>query len=1011
MLEIRHDVVRGRVRYKVKGLYRSNAVKIRLEELTLNNPELKEVYANPLTGNVLVIYDPDCNPRLIAALIEKVILDFFRSFDRGYASGPVGKKTKIQDYLLQKRLFRDPKIAKSTTDGVVGEPQENIAWHLMSAKAVLAKVHSSPQTGLSKAAIFEHLKLYGRNVVAETPPRSSVQIFIDQLNSLPVVLLLAAAGLSLATGGFADALVIMAVVGINAVIGFTTESQAEKTINALKLLVRMPAQVIREGELREIPAEEVLVGDIMLLKPGSQVTADGRVLESRELTVDESALTGESLPILKNRSTLRKRKIALADRVNMVYSGTLVTGGSGLAVVVATGRFSAIGKIKRLVGETESPPTPIEKQLETLGNNLVLMSGAICGVVFLVGLFRGHGLVEMLKISISLAVAAVPEGLPAVATTTLAFGVHRLRQNKVIIRNLDAICTMGAVQTICFDKTGTITHNRMAVTRLYSGQALVEVREGSFVYEAKLLDVFEDDGLMMIIRVCVLCNESSLETSNGDHVLTGSATENALIHMAIEAGVNVRSLRSQHPAIETLYRSESRQFMETVHEWDREERLFAIKGNPEEVLSKCGFQLNDGGIVPLTDDDRDSIEAQNDDMAGDALRVLGLAYATRKDPKRSQEENGFVWLGLVGLADPIREQAKRAVKVFHQAGIETVMITGDQASTAYAVGRELGLNNGKPLEVMDARNLSEIEPSLTRALARRTHVFARVSPANKLQIVQALQKDGRVVAMTGDGINDGPALKAADVGIAMGGSKCDMAREVADAVLEEDDLETLVVAVRDGRTIYSNIKKTLHYLLATNFSEIQVMFVSGAVGLGYPLNAMQLLWINLVSDIFPGLALALEPPEPDVMNKPPLDPTEPIIQMDDLKRIIFEAGLMSSAAMVAYTYGITRYGAGGAASTLAFQTLSTAQILHALTCRSETGTLFRSGKRQSNQYLNMAMVGSLLLQGTTFLFPGLRSLLGLARLTLLDGLVIGATSVVPLLITETRKLSQAGEHE
>jgi len=1012
LLRVLHNAVRGRVRYKVKGLYRSEELKARLASLILAHPEIWEVSPNTLTGNVLVFYDPQSNPRIIATIVEQCALDFaasVRAFpaDASSKKQPTPLKTQqaaAAGAILRGRPGRTEQVALSTSKS------EN--WHLMGLKTVGMMLGTSIRNGLSERDVQGNREKFGANHVPDTPARSGLQIFLDQFKSLPVALLAGASVISVATGGFMDACVVMAVVGINAVIGFATERAAEQTIHSLRQLVSTSAHVVREGILREIASEDVVVGDILVLKPGTRVAADARVIEAHELTIDESVLTGESLPVRKVKQTLRKTEISLADRLNMVYGGTVVVGGAGSAIVVAVGRASEIGRIKVLVSEIETPQTLVEKQLEELGNKLVLISGILCVSFFFMGVLRGRGLLEMLKTSMALAVAAVPEGLTAVATTTLALGVKRLRQNKVIVRNLDAICTLGSVQTICFDKTGTITYNKMSVTVIHCADMLIQVREGVFVEDGRPLDVFSVDQLMMTVRVSVLCNESRIEYHDGGYTVTGSPTENALIYMATQSGINVLALKEEHPLEEVRYRSESRNFMETIHSWGGTRTLSAVKGNPVEVLSMCGLHLQDGQPVPLTEEQRDAIEFQNDNMAGEGLRVLGLAYAISEQGKDDTKNERLVWLGLMGMADPIREQAKQSVIEFHRAGLETVMITGDQAATAYAVGQELGLSNGNPLKVLDSRDLATMDSSFVRALGSHVHVFARVSPANKLQIVQALQKNGLVVAMTGDGINDGPALKAADVGIAMGASGTDVAREVADVVLESDDLETLVVAMRDGRSIVENVRKTLHYLLSTNLSEIQVMLMCGLLGLGHPLNTMQLLWINLVSDIFPGLALAMDPPDPDIMDKPPRDPNEPIVNADEFKKIAFEGGLLAASSVGAYIYGISRYGMGAAASSLAFQSLTTGQILHALSCRSEEFSIFSSEQSSPNKYLSVAVISSLALQSMTFLVPGLRGILGLSPLNIVDGLVVGAASVVPLLINESRKdFSTAGAHE
>jgi Ca2+-transporting ATPase len=448
--------------------------------------------------------------------------------------------------------------------------------------------------------------------------------------------------------------------------------------------------------------------------------------------------------------------------------------------------------------------------------------------------------------------------------------------------------------------------------------------------------------------------------------------------------------------------------MITLHRTFQDDRqIIAVKGSPPEVLALCRWQKKNGHQIPLTDEDRQSIEMENDQMAGLALRVLGMAYLSSEetlanlDPADLQDK--LIWLGLVGMGDPIRDGAKELIRDFHLAGIDTVMITGDQTSTAYAIGKELNLSQGEELQILDSTHIDEMDPELLQALAEKIHVFARVSPSHKLQIVQAMQKKGKVVAMTGDGINDGPALKVADIGVAMGHTGTDVAREVADVVLEDDNLETMVIAVSQGRTIYNNIRKSLHFLLSTNMSEIMVVFAATAGGLGHPLNAMQLLWINLISDIFPGLALALEAPEPDVLTYPPRNPEEPIIRKQDFKRIFWESSVLSAGTLGVYGYGLARYGQGPQANTLAFMTLSCSQLLHAYSCRSESHSIFSSEKLPSNRLLNLAIAGSLIVQAGTLIIPGMRGLLGLSTLTPFEGLLVGGASFLPLLINESTK--------
>ena len=732
------------------------------------------------------------------------------------------------------------------------------------------------------------------------------------------------------------------------------------------------------------------------------------------------AVQGEPLP-----------EVALADRTNMVYMGTLVTGGQGLALVVATGRFTEIGQIQTLVGESQTPETPMEQQLNAMGSQLVLISGAVCGLVFVIGLLRGYGFLQMLKSSISLAVAAVPEGLPTVATTTLGLGLRRMRKYNVLIRHLEAVETLGSVQTICMDKTGTLTMNRMSVVMINVGMRRIHLEKEQFKQGEEVLNPYVWPELLQLVHISVLCNESEVSPllpdadffqqktrevqgkglavfQNGSVLVSGSPTENALIHLALAAGVNIPSLREQFPVEKTALRTETRNYMITLHRTSQDGRqVAAVKGSPLEVLALCDHWMRDGERLPLTEEDRLELEMENERLAGKALRVLAVAYAQLPDGADFLEDPDAVgdltWLGLVGMGDPVRDGVKELIAQFHTAGIDTVMITGDQSATAYAIGRSLKLNRGEDLEILDSSNLANMEPELLEALAEKVQVFARVSPAHKLQIVQALQRAGRVVAMTGDGINDGPALKVADIGVAMGKTGTDVAREVADVVLEDDRLETMIIAVKQGRTIYNNIRKSIHFLLATNMSEIMVVFTSLAAGLGEPLNAMQLLWINLISDIFPGLALAMELPEPDVLTRPPRDPKEPIVRPQDFKKILIESGVLSAGALTAYGYGLVRYGRGPQANTLAFMSLSIGQLLHAFSCRSDHIGIFSKEKLPPNRLLTQALAGSLLLQGATLFLPGLRSLLQLSPIGLTDVLVIGSTAVAPLLINEAAK--------
>ena len=997
-----HTVIKGRARYKVAGLRSSKSLQQYLELRLAAEDSISHVAANPNSGNVLVFFLSDCSWRAIALLIERIVLEYRKQQKNGSRASQSTYSTVAIAKTRLASIKRESKLAIYMSAST--QEQKTKLWHLLKTETIVAEFETSASWGLSSQSVSSKLQKYGLNVLPETAPRSRFGIFIDQFKSVPVLLLSIAAGLSLATGGLVDAIVIMGVVVINAAIGYATESQSEGIINSLKHLVKPSAVVFREGKLTEISAAEIVLGDLLVLKPGSYVAADARIVESRHLSVDESALTGESMPTSKNPEPLTQPDVPLGDRVNMVYMGTLVTGGQGLAVVVATGKYTEMGRIQSLVGTAILPETPMQKQLDRAGTQLVFFSSAVCGAIFGIGLLRGYGLLEMLKTSISLAVAAVPEGLPAVATTTLALGIQEMRKQKVLIRRLDAVEALGSIQSLCLDKTGTLTANKMTVVEISAYSKRIPVEEGQLINGREVINPYACEPLLKLIHVVVLCNESQINGKADEYMLRGSATENALIELAIAQGVDVQQVREQHQLLKIHHRSEGQNYMKTLHHTLQEKKLVAVKGSPNEVLDLCDWQIEDNKVIALTEEKRAAIETENERMAGKALRVLGVAYGHTDNPEDNNEQANLVWLGLVGMADPIRKGVKEVVKVFHGAGIDTIMITGDQSPTAYAIGKELNLSQNQHLEILDSTNLSNLDPEVMKGLCAHVRVFARISPAHKLQVVQALQQAGKVVAMTGDGINDAPALKAAEVGIAMGNTGTDVAREVADVVLEDDDLETMAIAIARGRTIYNNIRKSVHFLLSTNLSEILVMLSANTLGIGQPLNAMQLLWLNLVTDIFPGLALALEPAEPDVLSVPPRDPNEPIVPKSEFKRITFEAAIISTSSLGAYSYGIMRYGISPQASTIAFMSLTLGQLLHAISCRSRSHSIFSQEKLPANQYLVYALGGSFGLQLLSAAVPGLRYLLKLTPINPIDGVVIASTALLPLLVNEGTKV-------
>jgi Ca2+-transporting ATPase len=1014
-----NQAVPGRLRLKVAGLRRSERIKSELETRIVCMPAVLSVRANPLTGNVLVIFD---HPHVALPQLLTEIDALIRGLQQQFAIAPLNTSPAPAGESRVKGFFgrfgghgsakasgpeettgETPETrALSRTLETAAEAPPGALWHAEPVDRVMSKLNTSSQ-GLAASEVNQRLALYGRNVLGESKPRSALKILMEQFLSAPVAMLGVSAAVSIVTGGIADAVVIVGVVMINAVIGYVTESSAERTINALGKMTPTRALVIRGGREVEIPADQVVVGDLLVLTPGSFVAADARLIETHRLTIDESALTGESIAVRKRSEFVGPEDTPLGDRKNMAHMGTIVTGGSGLAVVAATGKHTEIGLIQSLVGEVAPPDTPMQRQLDHLGTQLALMSSGICAAVFGIGILRGYGWLHMLTTSISLAVAAVPEGLPAVATTTLALGIRDMQRRQVLIRQLPAVETLGSVQVLCFDKTGTLTLNQMKVVAIATPRSYVDVRDGRlYLGDDVIPQPVAQQELHRLLQIVSLCSEVKLNGHEGIGIgLEGSPTESALVEAAMVAGLDVQALRAGHPLVKIEHRSENRPYMSTIHQDQGGHYLVAVKGSPAEVLKLCHRGQMDGEIFELDEEHRAAILGQNDAMAGEALRVLGVAYVSR-ETEDAAAPHGLIWLGLIGMEDAIRPGMDRLMAQFHEAGIRTVMITGDQSATAYSVGKRLRLNDEGSLNIIDSNRLDKLEPEILSSIVKDTAVFARVSPGHKLKIVQALQATGQVIAMTGDGVNDSPALRAADIGVAMGQRGTDVARSVSDVVLQDDNLHTMVAAVEQGRTIYNNIRKSVRFLLSTNISEIEVMMACVALGMGEALNPLQLLWINLMTDIFPALALAMEPPESDVLKQAPRRPDEPIVRKKDFLRILKDSTTITVGSMGVYGYSVARYGLGPQASSNTFQALTLAQFFQAIVCRSEETTLL-SRDRPGNSYLRRAILASLAVQSLTVLLPPLRRILHLSPPAIGDLIAILVGAGLPFVVNEATK--------
>jgi Ca2+-transporting ATPase len=860
------------------------------------------------------------------------------------------------------------------------------------------------------------LSTYGKNEVIEHKRRSLFSIVVAQFGNLIVFLLLAAAGVAFALGDLPEAIAIVVVVALNAVVGFLMEWRADVALTALRRQAAATARVIRDGTEHQMPASDIVPGDLLVLNAGDRAPADGRLTESKELHVDEASLTGESSTVHKMSHEIVAQDSALGDRTNMVYMGTVITEGRGRCLVTATGSYTEMGKIGAMLGEVVEQRTPLERELHQLGNRLVIVVLLLCAIIVGAGLLRGNEIVAMVEVGISLAIAAVPEGLPAVATMTLALGMQRMARMNALLRRLPAVETLGATTVICSDKTGTLTKNEMTVSVFQLDERQVDVSgvgyqpDGRFSCEGGSLVPRADAHLMKALRIGALCCDARLEERGEETTVLGDPTEGALLVAARKAEIERASLDSEYPRVgEVPFTSETKR-MATVHRAPDSGGFIAVKGALSSLLPGSTLQMTSNGIKPMSHEARERVMTHNQRLAAQGLRVLAVAFKEMAswDSPVSLDE-GLTFVGLVGMRDPLREEATLAVQRCREAGIRVIMITGDHLATAQAISSQLGLGTdltGKTLRMLHGRDLSGVGESDWRQLVTEVGVFARVSPEHKMRIVKGLQTNGDVVAMTGDGINDAPALKQADIGIAMGIKGTEVTKEAADMVITDDNFATIVSAVEQGRIIYGNIVRFVRYLFSCNLSEILIVFVALMVGWPLPLNAIQILWLNMITDVFPALALVFEPSSPDMMKIPPRSPQEPILSRRLMGVIGGEALLICCATLGAFWIGLTRerassYEGSTYASSVAFMTLAWAQILHAYTSRSQTRSAFHAFL--SNRWLAVAAGFSLLLQSLAFYVPFLERTLHTVPLDWTGWLTVAICGVFPLAIMEVVK--------
>ncbi len=857
-------------------------------------------------------------------------------------------------------------------------------WYTKELNQIFNELNAR-QGGLTEDEANKRLEKYGANNLKEKKKESLFIKFIKQFNDFMIIVLIIAAIISAivaktnGSGDYIDSIIIIAIVIFNAIMGLIQEEKAEKSLEALKKMSAPNAKVRRNGKIREIEASKVVPGDIVMLEAGNYVPADCRLIDSYNLQIEESSLTGETLPTSKQADIILNANTAMGDLKNMAFATTIVVNGHAEAVVVETGMNTKVGQIAGMIIENESPETPLQKKLGEVGKTLAITCMIICGLIFLIGIWKQIPITEMFMTSVGLAVAAIPEGLPAIVTIMLSIGVTKMAKKNSIIRKLPAVETLGCSSVICSDKTGTLTQNKMTVTQIRNAVGLVK-----------------NDDRRFILELGTMCTD----TIESQEVI-GEATEVAITNAAIEINLKKSELYSQMQRINEISFDSTRKMMTTIHKIGSKYRIIT-KGAPDVLIKRCNQYYQNGRIEPIFSK-RDALQEQNQMMAEDALRVIAIAYKdVEKLPREINSEtieNELTFVGLIGMIDPPREGVKEAVKTCRKAGIKTVMITGDHLQTAKAIAKELRILrkgdlaiNGETLEKMSQQ---ELERDIMRY-----SVFARVSPEHKVRIVKAFQSTGAVVAMTGDGVNDAPALKNADIGIAMGKAGTDVAKNASDMVLTDDNFVTIVEAVKQGRNIYDNIKKAVHFLLATNIGEIVAIFVGLLLGIKSPLLAIQLLWVNLVTDSLPAIALGLEKAENNIMNRLPRNPRKSLFADGLWGKITTEGVMIGMLTLVAFSIGNNLYSIE-VGRTMAFLSLGILELVHSFNIKGEE-SIFKTGLFE-NRYLVGAFVLGTLLQVVVVVISPLAQIFDVVPLNSVQWLMTVIISILPVVIVELQK--------
>lgn len=860
-------------------------------------------------------------------------------------------------------------------------------WHSSSVEEIAKNLKTNINIGLTDDEAQKRFERYGPNNLKEKKKESIFIKFIKQFNDFMIITLIIAAIISAVVSklngeaDYIDSIIIVAIVIFNAIMGLVQEQKAEKSLEALKKMTAPNAKVRRNGRVQEIDATLVVPGDIVILEAGNYVPADCRLINSYNLKIEESALTGETIPSLKDSSKILKENTAMGDLCNMVFATTIVVNGHGEAIVVETGMNTRVGKIAGMIIENESPETPIQKKLAEVGKILAIACIIICVLIFVIGIFKKIPIIEMFMTSVGLAVAAIPEGLPAIVTIMLSIGVTKMAKKNSIIRKLPAVETLGSSSVICSDKTGTLTQNKMTVTEVRNCFGRANSNERKFILE-----------------LGTMCTDTTEERINGKLGFVGEATEVAISNAAMEEGVSKSFLYDEMKRINDIPFDSKRKMMTTIHKYGNGYRIIT-KGAPDVLLKRCSNCYSGGQIVPIFSK-KDDINEQNNQMAEKALRVIAVAYKdVEKLPEMQDVEKDLIFCGLIGMIDPPREGVKEAVRTCRRAGIKTVMITGDHLQTAKAIAKELGILKRGDLAI-DGETLERMSQHELEQNIMDYSVFARVSPEHKVRIVKAFQSTGAVVAMTGDGVNDAPALRNADIGIAMGKGGTDVAKNAADMILLDDNFVTIVEAVKQGRNIYDNIKKAIHFLISTNIGEIVTIFFGLVLGIKSPLLAIQLLWINLVTDSLPAIALGLEKEEENIMSRLPRNPKKNLFADGLWWKIIIEGSMLGMFTLLAFSIGNRLYSVE-VGRTMAFLTLGILELVHSFNIKSEE-SIFKIGVLE-NKYLVGALVLGVILQVIVVVVSPLAQVFSLVPLTGMQWLYTILIAVAPIPIVEIQK--------